>query len=63
MTVSALVLMVLEPATVPPVRVIAALLLVLASVMVVEGVRAFRLPRVSPEDVVLANGDIRPATV
>jgi carbon starvation protein len=63
MTVSALVLLITNPATVTPVRVIAAFLLALASVMIVEGVRAFKLPRVAPEPVVLANGDVRPATV
>jgi carbon starvation protein len=63
MTVFALVLLVRNPATVPPVRVIAAFLLTLAAVMIVEGVRAFKLPRVTPEPVVLANGDVRPATV
>ena len=49
--------------TVPPVRVIAGFLLALASVMVVEAVRAFRMPQVAPENVILANGDIRPATI
>ena len=63
MTVSALVLMVLNETTVPPVRVIAGFLLALASVMVVEGLRAFRMPQVQPEEVVLANGDVRPAVV
>jgi carbon starvation protein len=63
MTVSALVLMVTNESTVPPVRVIAGFLLALASVMVVEGLRAFRMPQVQPEDIVLANGDVRPAPV
>jgi carbon starvation protein len=63
MTVYALVLLVANPNTVPPVRVIAGFLLALASVMVVEAVRAFRMPQVAPENVMLANGDIRPATI
>jgi carbon starvation protein len=63
MTVSALILLVANANTVPPVRVIAAFLLALASVMMFEGARAFRMPRVTPEDVVLANGEVRPATV
>jgi carbon starvation protein len=63
MTVYALVLLVANPNTVPPVRVIAGFLLALASVMVVEAVRAFRMPQVSPENVILANGDVRPATI
>ncbi len=63
MTVSALILLVTNTNTVPPVRVIAAFLLMLASVMVFEAARAFRMPRVSPEDVILANGDVRPAVV
>lgn len=63
MTVSALILLVANANTVPPVRVIAAFLLALASVMMFEGARAFRMPRVAPEDVVLANGEVRPATV
>jgi len=63
MTVSALVLLVTNANTVAPVRIIAAFLLVLASVMLFEAARAFRMPQVSPEDVVLANGDVRPAIV
>lgn len=63
MTVSALILLVSNANTVTAVRAIAAFLLALACVMLFEAARAFRMPQVTPEDVVLANGDIRPATV
>jgi carbon starvation protein len=63
MTVSALILLVTNANTVPPVRYIAAFLLVLATVMLVEAARAFRMPRVSPESISLKNGDVQPAAV
>jgi carbon starvation protein len=63
MTVSALVLLVTDTNTVPPVRYIAFFLLALASVMIVEGARAFRMPQVQPEQVVLESGEMRPAAV
>ncbi len=63
MTVSALVLLLANPNTVTAVRGIAAFLLALACVMLFEAARAFRMPQVSPEDIVMANGSIQPATV
>ncbi len=63
MTVSALILLVSNPDTVPPVRYIAAFLLALAVVMLFEAARAFRMPRVSPENISLKTGEVRPATV
>ena len=63
MTVSALILLVTNANTVPPVRYIAAFLLALAAVMLVEAARAFRMPRVTPETISLKNGDVQPATV
>ncbi len=63
MTVSALILLVTNANTVPPVRYIAMFLLALASVMIFEASRAFRMPRVAPENVSLKSGEIRPAIV
>lgn len=63
MTVSALILLVTNSQTVPPVRYIAGFLLALASVMLFEAARAFRMPQVSPESISLKTGEVRPATV
>lgn len=63
MTVSALILLALNPETVPAVRYIAGFLLVLATVMLIEAARAFRMPQVSPENISLKSGEVRPATV
>src|SRR5690606_20356540 len=56
MTVSALILLVTNSQTVPPVRYIAGFLLALASVMLFEAARAFRMPQVSPESISLKTG-------
>ncbi len=60
MTTSAIVLLVTSPATATPVRVIAWFLLILAVVVVWEALRAFRMPEVPREKVVLRSDPTSP---
>jgi hypothetical protein len=42
-----------SPSTATPVRVIAVLLFILGSVVVIEANKAFRMPQVAPEEILL----------
>jgi carbon starvation protein len=53
MTMTATAMLMVSPSTATPVRVIAVLLFILGSVVVIEANKAFRMPQVAPEEILL----------